>query len=181
MLSYRHKAGVIAMGKRSIGDLCNELAGLAKDSDHELLSYLLRMAAAEAYERGAVAIIQGGFSFKPALGIWDWDVGNDRNYTDATCADLFGVGPKAAAKGVRNATFLKAIHPDDVAMLNNEIQKVIREGGDFTAEYRVISNGRIRWAYAKGRCTLSKSGRPERFPGAVLDITEIKARSRGLQ
>lgn len=169
------------MGKRSIGDLCSELAIHAKDSDHDLLSYLLRMAAAEAYERGAVADIQSSLPFKPALGIWDWDVGNDRNYTDAICADLFGVDPKAAAKGVRNATFLKAIHPDDIAMLNDEIQKVIKEGGEFSTEYRVVSNGRVRWAFAKGRCTLSKSGRPERFPGAILDITDFRARQHGRQ
>lgn len=166
------------MGLRSVGDLCNDIAAVIKGTDHNFLQCLLRMAAIEAYDRDATirtperAMTAGGVY---PLGIWDWDVPRDRSYVDSDCAGLFGVSPRVGARGVSAARLLAAVHRDDLDELNRRVAASLAKGGDFSAQYRVIANGTVRWVYAKGRCTLSRSGRPERFPGAVLDITQSRA------
>jgi PAS domain-containing protein len=166
------------MGMRSVGDLCNDIATVVKDGDHGFLQRLLRMAALEAYEHEVM--IQpppsiGKSNWSPlSLGIWDWDVPHRRSYIDSHCAEMFGVPAKTGARGVTVERLLTAVHADDIEDLKRRIDSALAKGGEFYAEYRVIAAGSVRWVYAKGRCTLDRSGRPERFPGAIMDVTTFR-------
>jgi PAS domain-containing protein len=66
------------------------------------------------------------------------------------------------------------IHPDDVAEWRRKVFRTATTGGTYSHQYRIIRNDNVTWVRTKGQCTLDKSGRPERFPGAIIDITATK-------
>jgi len=117
------------------------------------------------------------FAFEAAGGVgsWDWDVVNDRVYANETFASFFGIDPRAAQEGAPMALFVAGMHPGDREKAGTEIERAITAGGDFSAEYRVVgSDGVTRWVAARGRCYHDETGRPLRFPGIAIDITERK-------
>jgi PAS domain-containing protein len=167
--------------RRPLGDVCLDIASFAQERKHEFLSYILRLAAAEAYKSTAeedafeLPMKRKLAARELIVGIWDWDISNDRNYLDTNAAQFFNVDPVRAAGGLPNMNYLDVIHPEDIAKVNAAIAQSTRIGGIFECEYRLIKNDRIKWVMARGNCTLDKYGRPVRLPGAIVDITHDKA------
>ncbi|MBC7578695.1 MAG: PAS domain-containing protein [Tardiphaga sp.] len=167
--------------RRPLADVCLDIASFAQERKHEFLSYILRLAAAEAYkstaEEDAFELPRSKRLASQELiaGIWDWDIINDRSYLDPVSAGFFDVDPDSAACGLPNMAYLSAIHPDDVATVEAAITQAMRHGGLYEAEYRLIKNDRLTWVYARGSCTLDRSGQPVRMVGAVIDITHDKS------
>ncbi|MDB5457639.1 MAG: histidine kinase, partial [Caulobacter sp.] len=109
------------------------------------------------------------------VGTWNWDVPSNRIYADQRFALLFGVDPARAALGAPVDDFLAAIHPDDLDRVTEAIERVLAAGGAFAEEYRLVqANGEVRWVFARGHCYLDAAGRPQRYPGVLVDITERK-------
>jgi PAS domain S-box-containing protein len=109
------------------------------------------------------------------VGTWDWDVTNDLVYADAGFARLYGVSPAQAAAGITIAEFTRNIHPDDLDRVQNAITNALHSGEEFSCEYRLLQvDDSIRWVVAVGRATFGPDGKPIRFPGVTLDITERK-------
>jgi PAS domain S-box-containing protein len=116
------------------------------------------------------------------VGTWDWDVRNDRVYTDARFATVYGVDPGDAVEGVPIAEFTRNIHPDDLLTVGPAIEAAIADGTEFVAQYRIVqANGSLCWVSARGRCTHDASGAPLRFAGVIIDITDQKAREDELR
>lgn len=114
-----------------------------------------------------------------AVGWWDWDVSADRVYASESFARLYGVEPAEAEAGAPIADFLATIHPDDRDRVQALVAGLTASGGEFAEEYRLLQpDGSVRWVYARGRCYQDDQGRPLRFPGVAVDITE---RRRGEQ
>jgi PAS domain S-box-containing protein len=159
--------------KRPLGDMCADIARYAAARDHEFLAHLLRIAAAEANASAPSetftlpAIAQKDL----VIGLWDWDVPNNIRYLDETGASLFGY-PKRAQFSEQDLT--ARIHPDDVAEWRRKVLRTATRGGTYAHQYRILRNDNVIWVRAKGQCTLDKSGRPERFPGVIIDITAIR-------
>lgn len=110
-----------------------------------------------------------------SIGIWDWDVPQDRITADARFATLYGVDPELAAAGAPISAFFGKIHPDDVDRLGVAIERALASGERLLEEYRLVQDdGSHRWVLAEGRCIPGEDGRPLRFPGVSVDITEVK-------
>jgi PAS domain-containing protein len=150
---------------KSLSDTLRHLADHAASLNEKVLYHILKMGVIEARNKGMPAPL-------PVLGIWDWDLTSDLAYLDPTCASMFGVAPR---KGVPSSAWMSAIHPDDVHSVSDEIRKTLKVGGAYQFEYRLIVNDRVKWILSKGYCTLDKSNRPERFPGAILEISTSSA------
>lgn len=106
------------------------------------------------------------------VGTWDWDVVADIVYADKRFADLYGVDPVLAAAGVPFGTYAGGIHAEDRVRVASAVEAAVASGGSFAEEYRTIdSAGGLHWVRAHGRCFADRDGRPERFPGAVVDVT----------
>lgn len=106
------------------------------------------------------------------LAWWDWDIPGDRFYTSESFARLSGAEPGAAPA----TAFLDGIHPEDRGWVRARIARGMAEGGDFAEDYRLcLPDGTVRWVHARGRFSRDAVGRPERFAGVALDITERKA------
>ena len=138
---------------------------------------LAERARRRSDERLEMALSAGG-----SIGIWDWDVAADRVTADPRFANLYGVDPDLAAAGTPVDAFFAGVHPEDLPGLKSSIDAVLRTGGRFDAQYRLLQeDGGIRWVAAQGRCTLAADGTPQSFPGVSFDITERKRTEQALR
>ena len=112
------------------------------------------------------------------LGTWEMDPASSRVEVNERCRELFGI---AANTEPVYETFLNAVHPDDRERVLTRAQEAVRgeKDGLFREEFRVVgvSDGVERWLRAAGQVQFKDEGKPERFVGTVLEITEmVKAR-----
>ncbi|MBV4551391.1 PAS domain-containing protein [Pseudomonas sp. SWRI102] len=116
-----------------------------------------------------------------ALGTWDWDIREDRFIADAHFALLHGVDPNLSRQLPINA-YLEGVHPEDRAMVAHSIKHCITHGTEYAEEYRLLQpDGELRWVFVRGRCYKDRHGRPKRFLGAALDLTERKRTEHALR
>ncbi len=116
-----------------------------------------------------------------AVGTWDWDIGEDRFIADAHFAQLHGVDPSLASQ-LPISAYLSGVHPQDRAMVTRSIKLCINHGSEYAEEYRLLqASGEVRWVFARGRCYKDHHGRPLRFLGAALDLTERKHTEEALR
>ncbi|PAW48972.1 hybrid sensor histidine kinase/response regulator [Pseudomonas moraviensis] len=116
-----------------------------------------------------------------AVGTWDWDIGEDRFIADAHFAQLHGIDP-ALASQLPISDYLQGVHPEDRALIARSIKHCITHGTEYAEEYRLLkADGELRWVFARGRCYKDHHGRPVRFLGAALDLTERKHTEQALR
>ena len=108
------------------------------------------------------------------VGSWVWEVPADRFTADERFAQSFSLDPARLAAGMSPAEVMRSIHPEDQAPTWEAVQSALRRGGPYRAEYRLADGcGGWRWIEANGHVT-HDDGRPLRFPGVLLDISERK-------
>ena len=107
-------------------------------------------------------------------GHWDWDLATDRLYLSSTMAMLEGHG-KEHVTTTRTAWLTQIeIHPDDMPRLEAALRNHFQgRTPSFECEYR-IRDGNWRWLLARGRCLRDEAGRPYRFVGSAIDVTNQK-------
>ena len=119
-----------------------------------------------------------------SVGTWDWDITTDMVRAGGRFAELYGVDAELAKAGAPIALFMRNIYSGDQARVGREIARAVETRREFISEYRLVqADGSNRWVAARGRCICDDGGKPVRFPGLVIDITERKqaeARSEAL-
>jgi PAS domain S-box-containing protein len=109
------------------------------------------------------------------LGTWDWNLITNELIWDVGCKAMFGLPPEAKSS---IEVFFEGLHPDDRDRLEQVVQQSLHpaNGGNYDVEYRTIGiHDKIeRWIKAKGQTYFDAAGKPLRFIGTVLDITEQK-------
>lgn len=132
--------------------------------------HLTNEAFRRSEERLTLALEASG-----AVGTWDWDLLNDRLYSDARFARMFSVDPERAAAGAPAEEYIAGIHPSDRALVSERIQLAIETNADYSVDYRVRpQGGEERWVHSRGRCFRDGNGTPLRLPGVVIDIHDRK-------
>jgi len=115
------------------------------------------------------------FAFEAAgkVGTWDWDTSTNTIIADPKLAELHGLSVEEAAHGIPLASYLAGIHPDDVARVTASIATALRSAADFSEEYRVVTRlSEERWLFARGRAYNDEFGKPARFLGVAVDVSE---------
>ncbi|WP_210643906.1 PAS domain-containing protein [Pseudomonas sp. Tri1] len=116
-----------------------------------------------------------------ALGTWDWDISEDRFIADEHFALLHGVDP-SLSRQLPISAYLEGVHPEDRAMVARSIKHCITHGTEYAEEYRLLRpDGELRWVFVRGRCYKDRHGRPKRFLGAALDLSERKRTEQALR
>ena len=133
-----------------------------------------RSAASLKAQRETEERLQLALAATDAVGTWDWDIGEDRFIADAHFAQLHGIDPLLASQ-LPISAYLEAVHPEDRSMVTRGIKQCITHGSEYAEEYRLLQpDGQLHWVFARGRCYKDHHGRPIRFLGAALDLTERK-------
>lgn len=131
---------------------------------------------AEQASRKGAEQLQAALSVGDDIGSWEWDVVNDRVTTDERFALIYNVDPRLAAEGTPLSEFLGCIHPEDLPLVQSQIDNTLRYGDRYFAEYRIQNSvGEIHWISAQGRAIMDDNGKCIRFPGICFDITINKA------
>ncbi|SEE67731.1 PAS domain-containing hybrid sensor histidine kinase/response regulator [Pseudomonas migulae] len=140
-----------------------------------------RSAASLKAQRETEERLQLALAATDAVGTWDWDINEDRFIADAHFAQLHGIDPLLASQ-LPISAYLEAVHPQDRAMVTRGIKHCITHGTEYAEEYRLLQpDGQLRWVFARGRCYKDHHGRPIRFLGAALDLTERKHTEQALR
>jgi PAS domain S-box-containing protein len=109
-------------------------------------------------------------------GHWDWDVVADRLFCSPRMKVLHGQNADNAVGSGREWLGGIVMQPED--RLRAEAALRIHLEGRvprFESEYRVQDlSGEWRWVLSRGRCSFDADGKPSRFVGSAVDITEQK-------
>lgn len=109
------------------------------------------------------------------VGLWDWMLNTDLLHGDENFARLYGLDPVKAASGLTMDEYQAFVVIDDLAALRRDIRETFDRGTDFLVEYRLAIPGQLlRWVECKGKLINDDDGRPYRFSGTAIDITDLK-------
>lgn len=122
------------------------------------------------------------------LAMWSWDVARDRVSADSAMRFLFNVVDAAADTdtnvadgGLPVATYLRAIHPDDAARVQADIDFAFAGAGAYESDARVLAaDGRYHHIISRGEVLFAADGTPAVLRGAVRDVTSARIAEQAL-
>jgi PAS domain S-box-containing protein len=107
------------------------------------------------------------------LGSWEWDIPRDRIAWSEELYRLYGLQP--GAWRLTYESYLERIHPDDLGLVRETVDRAYAERAPFEMEHRVVlPGGGLRWLHGRGRVVMDESGAPARMVGTSQDITDRK-------
>ncbi len=113
------------------------------------------------------------------LGDWSWDARTDQVEFSPRGRQIFGLSPD---EPVTWAGILERLHPQDVARVRREVERVVRTGESYHVEYRIrLPDGSQRWVTALGRARYGSDGGVEGMLGVVQDISARKEEEAALR
>lgn len=127
----------------------------ATDAELQLSETRLKLAAESAH-----------------LAVWEWRPETGQLWTTEAGVAMFGVPPDTP---VSISLFYSTIHPDDLAELQQAIQRSYELDEPHIRDYRlVLPDGSIRWIASRGRFAPQQQGEERVMRGVVFDVTEAK-------
>ena len=106
------------------------------------------------------------------IGIWDWDVVNDKLSWDQGMYRLYGINAQNFSGAYES--WQKRVHPEDRKMTDEEILNAIK-GGEFNSQFRVIWPDRtIRYICGHALVIRDALGVAIRMVGTNWDVTKAR-------
>ncbi len=141
----------------------NALSRILSDADQQRQAANAALRSSE--ERLLLAQAAG------RIGTWDWDIVRGHAICSDSYRDLYGLDPKGPGHESPEA-WLAQVHPDDREHVFETWQAALASGR-LDSEYRIVwPNGSVRWVVDRGRSIFDVEGRPTRFIGVTVDVTE---------
>jgi PAS domain S-box-containing protein len=113
------------------------------------------------------------------IGIWDMELGTGMVRGTPQFFNMMGLPaaetiPIEEIRGVR--------HPADRASIVDGFDAAVASGAStYDSEYRIVRNGEVRWIFGRGRVARDGAGKPVRYSGIDIDITERKRTEEALR
>jgi signal transduction histidine kinase/ActR/RegA family two-component response regulator len=108
------------------------------------------------------------------MGMYDWDMLSDRVYGDAHFQRMAGGVPFDAEGFASRQALNDRIHPDDREERLKRVRRAIAAREPYEAEYRIVTEGTLRWVISRGTIEYDETGTPKHFTGVLVDITARK-------
>jgi len=106
------------------------------------------------------------------VGIWDWDIVEDRLSWNGTLFAIHGVDPATFTPSVE--AFVELVHPQDRDIVHAAIRNGLETDGPSELEVRAVRpDGSVIWVLINAQ-VYRRGGQPVRMLGATLDVTERK-------
>lgn len=107
------------------------------------------------------------------IGTWDWDLQQNTAIWNDNHFRLLGLDPDTTDDPYQR--WRRAIHPDDLARVEQALQDALHQHTDYETEYRVLyPDGTLRWIVGRGRGLYDADQQPVRMLGVIIDISERK-------
>jgi PAS domain S-box-containing protein len=105
------------------------------------------------------------------IGVWDWDIKTDQVVVSHQYRALYGLGTDEEVSYERWLHAL--VHPDDREAIVTAGKALFDGLGDYRVEFRIVHPQLgVRWVAGEGSLIRDADGRPSRFIGVNVDITE---------
>jgi len=147
-----------------------ELRKARNELEMKVLEQTVELRRSEALLAEAQKLSQtGSFGWKVSTGEVLWSEETFR---------IYGYDPttKPTVELIR-----QRVHPEDVALLKERIERASREGKDFELEYRLLMpDGFVKYVHVVAHAVSDASGSIE-FVGAVMDVTARKQAEKALR
>jgi PAS domain S-box-containing protein len=106
-------------------------------------------------------------------GLWDWDIKTGHIEWTPMMFELLGIDSQKTSASFE--VWGSALHPEDVQIANQRIEKAVNEHKFLDSEYRIMKpDGQIRWINALGETKYDEEGNPLWMTGICIDITQRK-------
>jgi PAS domain S-box-containing protein len=106
-------------------------------------------------------------------GAWDWNVVSGEIIWSRGHFEILGYQVNEVAASYQ--AWVERVHLDDLARIEAEIARSMRERVDYVVEFRVVwPDGSIHWMSSRGRYQYGADGRCRRMIGVMADITSLK-------
>lgn len=107
------------------------------------------------------------------VGIWDWDVVNNKLVWDKVMYQLYGL--RESDFGGAYEAWVSALHPEDKEFIKKEVQAALRGESEYAPEFRIVWPDRsIHYIKAASHTTFDEQGKPLRMVGVNYDLTKQK-------
>ncbi|MCE5335339.1 MAG: PAS domain S-box protein [Desulfobacteraceae bacterium] len=114
------------------------------------------------------------------LGIWDWDISSDVLIWDERMFELYGADADSFPNTL--AGWRRALHPDDLGIALEKLEKAVRKEQDYDTAYRVVRpDGTVRTIKSDAIVLSDEQGNATRMIGLNRDITALKEMEAALQ
>ncbi|MDH7974829.1 PAS domain-containing protein [Sphingomonas sp. AR_OL41] len=116
------------------------------------------------------------------VGIWSYDIANDRFQSDAGFAALYGFTPEQAESGASMAELLGRVHPEDIERLMGVFAEMRDQVGGGEVEYRVVRPDQSqRWVMVRNHALLNDKAELESVVGVGIDVTRLRELEESLR
>ncbi len=106
----------------------------------------------------------GGFEWNSKTGDTQW---SDEHFR------LWGYEPRSVMPN--ETLFRAAIHPDDLARYERDLEKAVRGDGNFESEFRTVwKDGSEHFIHSLGKISFDATGTADHMIGTAQDVTERK-------
>ncbi len=106
------------------------------------------------------------------FGVWVWNITTNQIWGSERWRRLFGFAP---GDDIGFENLFQRIHPEDREIVEREVRGAATDQVDHLREYRIVlPDGTQHWIASRGRIFPEEIGKPDRFFGAAIDITERK-------
>ncbi|HWO01323.1 MAG TPA: MEDS domain-containing protein [Blastocatellia bacterium] len=113
-------------------------------------------------------------------GSWGWNVGTGELFWSREHFRIFGLDPETAPPSY--AMVLEGIHPDDRPLVEQTVDRAVRERTEFEVNCRVVlADESIKYVQSLGHPVISESGDPIEFVGTLIDVTERRRAEEALR
>jgi PAS domain S-box-containing protein len=107
------------------------------------------------------------------IGVWDWDVVQNRIEWSDLVYDIHGV--ERGAFGGSLDDFVRLIHHDDRERVAQAVRQALEHGVPYETEFRVVHrNGKVHWVSTTAHVFRNENSEPIRMLGATTGITARK-------
>ncbi|MEE4264369.1 MAG: sigma 54-interacting transcriptional regulator, partial [Desulfobacteraceae bacterium] len=106
------------------------------------------------------------------IGLWELDITTNIFWASERAREIFGYRPDEVISLER---FESSVHPDDLKLVRNVMDRALGDGESIYVEYRVrVGDNGLKWIQSCGKPFFNSPGEPVRLLGASIDISESK-------
>jgi PAS domain S-box-containing protein len=114
------------------------------------------------------------------VGTWKWDLATGQLFWNENHFRLLGLSSEEVEPTYEH--WRRAVHPDDVAWVEERVQSALAHQTDYRAEYRIIlPDGKTQWVLGLGRGLYAAPDKPTGMIGIIMDITSRKQTEAALR